>query len=112
MVVSLVGGLGSDTFNVGGSNNSGPISVVSNDLLGHSGLIGHTVTSTDGNYNGIGVGDVSANIQDNEEAGVMIISQQPTLRVFEDAHAELQALALVMYAIVLTRAPMEPVRIV
>ncbi|MFN8705806.1 MAG: beta strand repeat-containing protein, partial [Planctomyces sp.] len=112
VVVSLVGGLGSDTFNVGGSNNSGPISVVSNDLLGHSGLIGHTVTSTDGNYNGIGVGDVSANIQDNEEAGVMIISQQPTLRVFEDAHAELQALALVMYAIVLTRAPMEPVRIV
>ncbi len=51
--LSLIGGLGSDTFNIAGGNDSGsPITVVSNDLRGHSGIISHEVESNDPNYNG------------------------------------------------------------
>ena len=39
--VQLVGGLGSDTFNVAGGTNGQPITVVSNSLEGHSALINH-----------------------------------------------------------------------
>ena len=40
---SSIGGLGSDTFDIGGGNNGQPITVVSNSLKGHSGLIAQLV---------------------------------------------------------------------
>ena len=43
--LEIVGGLGSDSFNVAGSNDKA-VTVVSNDLKGHSGLITHTIDPT------------------------------------------------------------------
>ena len=53
VAVTLIGGQGSDTFNVGGGNVDAngveqPIAVESNDLRGHSGLISHTITTSGG----------------------------------------------------------------
>ena len=46
VAVEIIGGLGSDTFNVGGGEGGeyGEITVVSNSLGGHNGLIINTVT--------------------------------------------------------------------
>ena len=121
--LEIVGGLGSDTFNVAGTNGKS-VTVVSNDLKGHSGLITHTVDSTDPTYQGIKARGLAANIGDNDEAGVMItpllppypalgipdVSQQGTLRVFENTLADTGFVSY-RYAIVLTRAPEEDVRI-
>ena len=41
--LELVGGLGSDTFDIGGDGSDMPITVVSNSLQGHSGLIAQLV---------------------------------------------------------------------
>src|SRR4029077_19962796 len=76
--IELVGGLGSDTFDVGGSDTGQPVAVVSNDGQGSSGLID---MSTPGAY----VPDVSANVRDNDEAGVVITPIASVLRVFEDS---------------------------
>src|SRR5262249_45253197 len=67
VVTELDGGLGSDTFFVGGTPQSGPIPVVSNDFRGYSSVILHTVQSADPLYSGITVDGVSANVVDDEE---------------------------------------------
>ena len=76
VVIQLVGGLGSDTFNVGGGNNGEAITVVSNGLEGHSGLIINTVTSDDADYNAIFVEDISATVADNDEPGAIVRPDQ------------------------------------
>ncbi|MEI7701354.1 MAG: hypothetical protein WCK86_16260, partial [Planctomycetia bacterium] len=114
VAVTLVGGLGSDKFNVGGGNvdssgNEIPISVVSNDLKGHSGLLSHTVTSvgsTSPLYTGVTAPDLSVNVSDNEDAAVVILNGN--LRVFEDLAL---SLTLVSYLVVLSKAPSQPVRV-
>ena len=60
----MTGGLGSDTFNVNGPTPD----VVSNDLLGHSGLIEHLIESdADGSeYAGLKVIGISANVGDDD----------------------------------------------
>src|SRR6185369_15250686 len=106
--IELVGGKGSDTFDVGGSPNGQPVAVVSNDGNGHSGLID---MSTPGAY----VPDVSANVRDNDEAGVVITPLASILRVFEefiDADPLVDPRATMVYAsytVVLTRPPEENV---
>ena len=44
----------------------------------HTGSITHTVTSTDANYNGIGITSLIANIADNDSAGVTITESSTT----------------------------------
>src|SRR5207237_5765990 len=111
VIVQLVGGLGSDTFNVGGSGGN-PITVVANGLQGHSGLIGQTVTSSDPNFNGIFVQGISAHVADNEAAGVVIdAGNQGILRVFESTNQALTGLVVNSYTVFLTRAPEENVRV-
>ena len=44
----------------------------------HTGSILHTATSTDANYNGIGIASVTANITDNDAAGVTITESGTT----------------------------------
>src|SRR6185369_10999817 len=104
--VELVGGKGSDTFDVGGSDTGQPVAVVSNDGQGHSGLID---MSTPGAY----VPDVSANVRDNDEAGVVITPIASVLRVFEDAMNVLTdprgAMVYASYTVALTRPPEENV---
>src|SRR6185295_3290827 len=71
VALEIVGGLGSDTFNVGGSYGK-EVTVVSNDLQGHSGLVLQTTTTDDPAYQNVFVKDVSANVRDNEEAEVVV----------------------------------------
>ncbi|MDM8557941.1 LEPR-XLL domain-containing protein [Candidatus Parabeggiatoa sp. HSG14] len=95
LVTKLVGGLGSDSFNVGG--DAPPI--ISNDLLGHSGVINHAVVSDDPAYNGIRVEGISANIADNDEPGI-VITQSDGNSVVNSAGFTQDS-----YTVVLTRAP-------
>jgi hypothetical protein len=54
----IIGGLGSDTFHVGGSGGTS-VTVVSNKLEGHSGLVIQTTTTDDPAYKNVFVKDVS-----------------------------------------------------
>jgi hypothetical protein len=112
VAVEIVGGLGSDTFNVAGGNDGKAITVVSNSLEGHSGLVINEVSSSDADFNKIFVQDISARVGDNDEAGAIVTVDQPLL-VFEDvASGDPQAgLVYCTYQIVLTRSPEEAVRI-
>ena len=114
--VEVVGGLGSDTFNVGG-NDGNSITVVSNSLSGHNGLIAQELFSTYGEslFDGIFVPDLVVQIGDNDEAGVVIAQENGPLRVFEGqdpATTSLGDLMVRSYTVVLTRAPEETVRVV
>src|SRR6185295_9520678 len=71
VALQIVGGLGSDTFHVGGSNGQS-VTVVSNDLEGHSFLVIQTTTTDDPDYKNVFVRDISADVRDNEEAQVVI----------------------------------------
>ncbi|MEY2434810.1 MAG: mucin9, partial [Acidimicrobiaceae bacterium] len=104
VILELVGGRGSDSFNVGG-NNGEPITVVSNSLGGHSGLINNLIRSADSNYNDIFVQGLSVQIADNDTAGV-VITQPTVLTVMEGPNAPIN-LAYAYYTIVLSRAPEE-----
>ncbi|MGH7494251.1 MAG: FlgD immunoglobulin-like domain containing protein, partial [bacterium] len=64
----------------------------------HTGTIMHTAASTDANYNGIGIGNVVANITDNEAAGVTIVESAGTTVVTEGGAAD-------TYTIVLNSVP-------
>ena len=83
--LELVGGMGSDTFNVGGGNDGNAITVVSNSLSGHSGLIVNTVASTDPAYNAIFAQDVSAQVHDNDAPGAVVDLVDGSLLVFEES---------------------------
>ncbi|HEX4527586.1 MAG TPA: hypothetical protein VH108_12695 [Gaiellaceae bacterium] len=95
---NLYGGDGSDTFEVGGSNDGLPVSVESNDLRGYSGLILSSVESVDPNYQNVVVDGVSANVIDNEAAGV-IVTPLGLMRVTEGSTQYAQ------YTVQLSKAP-------
>ena len=117
VAVEIIGGLGSDTFNVGGGEGGeyGEITVVSNSLGGHNGLIINTVTSADADYQNIFVQDLSVNVADNDEAGAVVDISGGSLLVFEHEDAAYTAAVAERvkntYTVVLTRAPQEVVRI-
>jgi len=69
---TVTGGLGSDLFSVQGPTPTN--GVISNDLLGHSGILTHTVQSNLGGslYSGINVTGISANVADNATPGVVV----------------------------------------
>src|SRR5207247_7019466 len=70
MSTVIIGGLGSDTFNVAGRpNRIDPLTVTSNDLRGHSGVITQSVESGDLPYDAMHIDGVSANLYDHGEAG-------------------------------------------
>ena len=102
--VRTIGGLGSDTFNVAGNEDSTPIDVISNDLLGHSGLIDLSIPGS-----GEFVQDISASVMDNEAAGIAVVALSGALRVFEGN--TLNSLTRAQYSVVLTRPPEEDVRV-
>ena len=61
---TVTGGLGSNLFSVGGQTPAN--GVISNTLLGHSGIITQAVLSTIPGYSGINVVGISANVADND----------------------------------------------
>ncbi len=106
ILTQVVGGLGSDTFQIADGVER---SVVSNDLRGHSGLILHDVESDDPFYqgpelDGIAVDGISTNVGDADEAGIVISQSEGFTRVSEGG-------VLDWYTVVLTRRPNENVEV-
>ena len=110
--VEIVGGLGSDTFNVGG-NDGKPITVVSNSLDGNSGLIDQSILTADENFRNIFLRDLSVKVSDNDEAGILVIQDEGPLTLLEgiDPPETLSNYFTSSYMVVLTRSPEETVRI-
>jgi len=90
--LQLIGGLGSDTFNVAGGTDGKAIDVVADDLRGHSGLIEHRDANSDV------INTLDINVMDNDEAGVRIMPLQDSYKVIEGVQS-------VAYAGVRTRPP-------
>ena len=86
-----------------------PITVVSNSLDGHSGLIAQLVQSADVDYTNLSAQWVSANVADNDSPGVVITQTSP-LVVFENAQAP-TGMIQARYSVVLSQAPTEDVRV-
>ncbi|MCK4691291.1 MAG: hypothetical protein KAT20_05765, partial [Desulfuromonadales bacterium] len=94
-LTEIYAGEGSDTFFIGGDTPP----VVSQDLLGHSGIITHEASSADERFNGVGVDGISANVGDNDEPFVRIIKDDGLLQITEDG------LLAAQYSLVLSRPP-------
>ncbi|HKI93353.1 MAG TPA: hypothetical protein VJ986_13715, partial [Gaiellaceae bacterium] len=109
VLLQLVGSKGSDTFNIGGGTTM-PITVVSNSLQGHSGLVAQMLSSADINYRNLPAQWISTNVTGNDAPGV-VISQVSPLIVFENPNAP-QAMIQNRYSVVLAQAPSEDVRVV
>ena len=106
-----VGGLGSDSFEVGGSVDGQSVTVSSRDLTGHSGLIFHSITSTDGQYGTVVIDGVSASVADNDDSAVITTPLGP-MQVYESATGTpnpadptQQGIRFASYSVVLSRAP-------
>ena len=113
MSTVILGGLGSDTFNVAGRpNRLDPLTVTSNDLQGHSGVITQSVESGDLSYDAMNIDGISANVYDNDEAGVMIRQSSGFTRVTEQSGSTTpDTTKQDEYWVVLTKAPDEVVRV-
>jgi len=109
-VTTLVGGLGSDSFNVAGDTPP----IISDDLLGHSGTISHTIVTDDVEYGDVRVRvrDVVANVADNNEPGIVITPFDELPRVVEGDNSNVEGAGIASYAVVLTRAPRVDERVV
>ena len=86
VVTEIAGGLGSDTFFIGGTPTGEPIPVISNDLRGHSGLVLHSIENVaGGSYNDLKIEGVSANVADNEESFIVVTPSGGSSVVTENA---------------------------
>ncbi|HET6573208.1 MAG TPA: hypothetical protein VFG68_06375, partial [Fimbriiglobus sp.] len=96
-ITQATGGLGSDTFTINGPTPP----VVSNDLLGHSGLINHGVDSSDtaSSFAGLKTEGISAEVADDEEPAIRILLTGGTSTVSQGLNDTDG------YSVVLTRAP-------
>ena len=100
------GGLGSDFVSVQGPTPAN--GVISNTLLGHSGIITHGVESSSGsNYAGIPVVGISANVADNDVPGVVVTTTDGQNMVVQGDGTSftLGAHTADSYSVVLTRPP-------
>ena len=112
VVTEIDGGLGSDSFFVGGNPSHAPVPVVSNDFRGHSGIILHSIESGDPAWVGVPIEGVSANVGDNEESFIIVTESGGSSRVVEGAAAGSgQGWEYDCYRIRLTSAPTGTVRI-
>ncbi|HET7352029.1 MAG TPA: hypothetical protein VFJ28_13915 [Marmoricola sp.] len=100
VLTRIFGGLGSDTILVG---SAAPI-VVADDLRGHSGIIEHSVESNLGNWAGIAVDGVVAEIGDNDEASVVLSPEASGLLVRERG-------GIATYTITLNKVPANTVAV-
>jgi Ca2+-binding RTX toxin-like protein len=105
VVTELDGGLGSDSFFVGGSPSDAPIPVTSNDFKGHSGIILHSIETGDPAYQGLAIDGVSANVADNEEDFIIVTPSGGVSRVTEGATSGGVGWEYDTYTVRLTREP-------
>ncbi len=111
VVTHIYGGVGSNTFDVGGTPNNQPTQVAANDQQGYSQLISQTTTSSDSSYQGITVGGISANVTDADQAGVVItpiglmqvVSGMTTAAELNQAGGD--GIQFAEYSVVLSRDP-------
>ncbi|MDX6471351.1 MAG: large repetitive protein, partial [Gaiellaceae bacterium] len=99
------GGLGSDLISVEGPTPGN--GVISNDLLGHSGIITHGVESSVTGYNGIPVVGISANVADNDSPGVVVTQTGGFSQIVQssDGLYLLSNGTMDQFTVVLTRPP-------
>ncbi|TCK07577.1 LEPR-XLL domain-containing protein [Marinobacterium mangrovicola] len=105
VMTELFGGLGEDTFFMSGDTPP----VVSNDLLGHSGLVLHNIETTedsDESFSTQSLFGISSNVADNEEPFAVIRQTDGSTIVTESSIFEGGGDS---YEIVLTRKPDEDV---
>ena len=76
LVTTIIGGLGSDTFDVGGDVTR---DVVALSVEGTSGFINHSVSSADEAYNGIYVEGVPLNVANAQTGGLIVSRKDMTL---------------------------------
>jgi len=117
VITEIAGGLGSDSFFVGGSPSDAPIPVISRELTGYSGVILHDVESEDALYEGIPVDAISANVADNEVPYIVVRESGGVSVVTEDIPASTAGLTeegwdYDTYAVVLTREPKDDEEVV
>jgi hypothetical protein len=111
IVTEIDGGLGSDTFFVGGNPSNAPVAVVSNDFRGHSGIILHSIEGgSDPDWLGTPIEGISANVGDNEESMVLVTETLGVSRVVEGAALGTGG-AFDGYGVRLSRAPVGTVRV-
>lgn len=107
IVTRIVGNLGTDFFFVQGPTPGN--GVISNDLLGHSGIITHNVTSSvvDSIFEGLKVIGISSNVADNDEPAIRITETDGFSRVVEGSTALIgdEEGEWDSYAVVLARPP-------
>ncbi len=106
--LELVGGLGSDTFNVGGSGTNTPITVVSNSLNGHSGLVAQPRRQRRRRRTATCRRSGSRPTSPTTTRPGVMITQISPIVVFESAGAPV-GMVQSRYSIVLTQAPTEDV---
>jgi Ca2+-binding RTX toxin-like protein len=112
IVTEIDGGLGSDTFFVGGNPSNAPVAVVSNDFRGHSGIILHSIEAgSDPTWLGAPIEGISANVGDNEESMVLITESLGSSRVIEGNTTGGAGAAFDGYGVRLSRAPTGTVRV-
>jgi len=102
VLTELFGGLGEDTFFMSGDTPP----VVSNDLLGHSGLITHNIeeaSTDDPRFETMSLYGISSNVADNEEPFVAIRQSSGSTIITEGDDAG------DWYEVVLTRKPLTDV---
>ena len=99
----VTGGLGTDLFSVEGPTPAN--GVISNDLLGHSGIITHSVESVlpASEYAGLKVIGVGTNVQDNDEPSVIVTQTGGYSQVIENAATNETAQGIDSYSVVLGR---------
>ncbi len=101
VLTEVVGGLGSDSFSVGGDTPA----VVSNDLKGHSGLIVHGIENNGPEYaSDLPVAGISANVADNDAPGIVVTPSAEVMKLVEGGMA-------LTYTVVLTREPKSSVNV-
>src|SRR4029079_2274767 len=104
---TITGGLGSHLFSVMGPTPGN--GVISNTLLGHSGIITHGVQSTNASslYSGLNVVGISANVADNETPAVIVTQTDGFSQVVQGDGTVFSASdgTLDSYSLVLSRPP-------
>jgi len=98
-LTEIFGGLGEDTFNMSGDTPP----VVSNDLLGHSGIVTHSIESTDSLFDGQSIFGLSANVADNDEPAI-VLRETIGSSIITEGQSEGDS-----YTVFLTRPPMTDV---
>ncbi|MFA7063647.1 MAG: calcium-binding protein, partial [Methanomethylophilus sp.] len=85
MVTTIIGGLGSDTFDVGGDVTE---TIVASSVEGRSGFINHSVQSDDPAYDNIYAQGIDLNVANGETGTVMITQSGGSTVLCEDGTAD------------------------